>query len=75
MDIAHRNIAAWGKRYGEAVPKFLLEWKRIVRRPWPEIAAVMTAPSERSTALRQSSPFAGILSAVERRRIYDAFRA
>jgi hypothetical protein len=25
--------------------------------------------------LRQSSPFVGVLSTVERRRIYDAFRA
>jgi hypothetical protein len=75
LDIAHRNITVWGKRYGEAIPKYLLEWKQILRRPWPEIAAVMTAPSERSTALRQSSPFAGVLSAAERRRIYDAFRA
>jgi hypothetical protein len=44
-------------------------------RPWSEIAAIMTEPSEEGARLRQSSPFAGVLSATERRRIYEAFRA
>lgn len=33
----------------------------------------MTEPSEEGARLRQSSPFAGVLSQTERRRIYDAF--
>jgi hypothetical protein len=34
----------------------------------------MTEPGENGARLRQSSPFAGVLSAEERRCIYDAFR-
>jgi hypothetical protein len=75
LDIARRNIAAAEQRYGAATPGPLRDWKVILRRPWPEIAAVMTELSERSTALRQSSPFAGVLDRTERKRIYDAFRA
>jgi len=71
---ALRNIAAWEGRYGDAVPVPLRGWKRILQRPWNEIADIMTALDERSTELRQSSPFAGVLNAAERRRIYDAFR-
>jgi hypothetical protein len=35
---------------------------------------LITELSENATRLRQSSPFAGVLSPVERRRIYEAFR-
>ena len=45
-----------------------------VAEPCLEIAAVMTDMNANSTRLRQSSPFAGILSASERKRIYEAFR-
>jgi len=75
LDVARRNLAAWRERCGESPPRPLLEWERILREPWPRVAAVMTALDERSTALRQSSPFAGVLTAKERRRIYEAFRA
>jgi hypothetical protein len=35
----------------------------------------VTEQSENAARLRQSSPFAGVLSPAERKRIYDAFRA
>jgi hypothetical protein len=75
LDIARRNVAAAEARQGSAIGRPWREWKAILRRPWAEIANAMTELSERSTALRQSSPFAGILDSTERKRIYDAFRA
>lgn len=70
-----RNLDAWRSRYGEDLPRALDEWHAILERPWPEIAAVITDPGENATRLRQSTPFAGVLSTRERERIYAAFRA
>ena len=69
-----RTLAAWCSRYGAEAPRALDEWKAILGRPWPEIAAFITDPGERATRLRQSTPFAGVLSASERERVYAAFR-
>jgi len=74
IEIARRNLAAWSERYGAGVPAALAEWRTLLDRPWPEIAALITDPGESAARLRQSSPFAGVLAAAERRRVYDAFR-
>ncbi len=68
------TLAAWRQRYAAAMPRALDEWQAILERPWPEIAAFITDPGERATRLRQSTPFAGVLSARERSRVYAAFR-
>ena len=72
---ARCNLAKWIARYGEDAPRALDEWREILDRPWPEIAALITAADESATRLRQSSPFAGVLTPAERRRVYEAFRA
>ncbi len=74
IDIARRNVAAWRRKAVGAEPHYLAEWQRILARPWPQVAGLITEQSENATRLRQSSPFAGVLSTVERRRIYAAFR-
>lgn len=68
-------LSTWRSRYGSATPRALDEWEAILRLPWPQIAAFMTDPGERAARLRQSSPFAGVLSARERERVYAAFRS
>lgn len=68
------TLAGWRARYGKDVPRALDEWRDVLRLPWGEIAALMTDPGERATRLRQSTPFAGVLSPGERKRIYAAFR-
>jgi len=76
LDAVRRRLATWTKRYGEGVPpRALGEWREILDRPWPEIAALITDPGESAVRLRQSSPFAGVLTQAERRRVYEAFRA
>jgi len=70
-----RTLAAWRSRYGAEAPRALDEWKVILDRSWPEIAAFITDPGERASRLRQSTPFAGVLSAGERKRVYAAFRS
>jgi len=75
LDVARRNLSAWRARYGASPPRALEEWRAILGRPWPEIARLITDPGEAAARLRQSSPFAGVLTAAERRRVYEAFRA
>ncbi len=75
LDVARRNLERWTTTAGTQVPKHLIEWRRILDRPWPEVASIMTGFGEDCIRLRQSSPFAGILTPEERRRIYEAFRA
>lgn len=73
--VARHNVDAWRRRAAGAEPGYLDEWRRILALPPPQLAALITEQSENAVRLRQSSPFAGVLTAAERKRIYDAFRA
>ena len=75
LDVARRNLETWSARYGDSPPRALDEWRAILEQPWPDIAALITDPGESATRLRQSSPFAGVLTVAERKRVYEAFRA
>lgn len=75
LDVPRNNLQRWEERWRGEAPAWHQEWCAIMQRPWHEIAAIITEPSEEGARLRQSSPFAGVLSAEERRRIYEAFRA
>ena len=72
--VAQKNLDRWQERWKEDAPHWLAEWRAILRRPWKEVAAFITEMTENATRLRQSTPFAGVLTADERRRIYDALR-
>lgn len=74
LQIARRNVQRWTAQRGTDTPAWLAEWREILGRPWQNIAALITEPSENGARLRQSSPFAGILTHQERWRIYEAFR-
>ncbi len=72
---ARDNLQRWRQLEAhQPTPKWLKEWNALLKRRWSEIASLIMEPSERAARLRQSSPFAGLLSAVERKRIYEAFR-
>lgn len=74
LEIARDNLRRWRALRPEAPPRYLDEWDRILGKPWPAIAAFITSFSERAIRLRQSSPFAGVLTPAERARVYAAFR-
>jgi hypothetical protein len=74
LAVARRNLKRWIRERKDDPPDVYLEWQRILTRPWIEVAALITELRENATRLRQSSPFAGILTEAERRRIYAAFR-
>ena len=75
LAIAHRNVERWSARWKESAPAWLEEWRELLSRPWQEVAALITESGERASRLRQSSPFAGVLSNEERWRIHEALRA
>lgn len=75
LAIACANLVRWREQAKDSPPSWLEEWQLILERPWPAIAALLTEPSENAARLRQSSPFAGVLSDAERERIYETFRA
>ena len=53
----------------------LVEWQELLEnQSLEEILDFMVSDSERAKRLRQSSPFAGILTPQERWRIYEAYR-
>jgi hypothetical protein len=72
LDKARDNLRRWQQMEGS--PKLALaEWEQILTDPIDQIAQFLTERSERATRLRQSSPFAGVLSDAERKAIYESF--
>ncbi len=77
LDIAHDNLNRWYETAGRSRP-YLDAWRDILQRPVGEVLAVLESEGtgmdcERLTALRQASPFAGVLEPKERWAIYSAF--
>jgi hypothetical protein len=72
---AHRTLARWRAQAAEPVPSYFLEWGRVLEGSLEEIAAFLVSTSEDATRLRQSSPFADLLTPDERAVIYDAFQS
>jgi hypothetical protein len=70
LDIARANLGRW---LAVSTPPALTEWRDLLERaPLSDLLALLRAPGERATRLRQSSPFAGVLSPAERRSILAA---
>jgi hypothetical protein len=76
LDVARANLARWLARDPAGA---LLEWARLLdQRPLDDILTLLRSSDERAARLRQSSPFAGVLTPEERLAIlrqYDARRA
>jgi hypothetical protein len=67
------NIERWLPGSGRSRP-YLEAWREILARPLDEIARVIVEEGERMTAMRQNSPFAGVLTPKERWAIYREFK-
>lgn len=70
--IALDNIERWSRAGSRSQP-YWDAWREILNRPLPEILDLLGEESERMTALRQATPFAGVLTAAERWAIYERF--
>ena len=74
LRIARDNLARWR---GKATPndlEYLSEWERLLEAGLDAALAAVTEESERANALRQASPFAGILTPSERRAFLRAWK-
>ena len=74
MAIAHDNLDRWSRQNGRSQP-YWDAWRELLALPLDQLLSQMAEESERMTALRQASPFAGILTPRERWAIYDRFPA
>jgi hypothetical protein len=66
MRIPRANLRHWKKRYGRLPPAHR-EWELILaQNPIDRVLEILTQDNEEGQRLRQSDPFAGILSEQER---------
>jgi hypothetical protein len=73
LDVARQNLQRWLSMRPAAA---LREWQAILdRTPLPEVIGLLRARSEDAARLRQSSPFAGVLSKSERQSILDTYES
>jgi hypothetical protein len=74
LEIARDNLARWMQKGGRSQP-YWDAWTELLARPLPELLQQLTEDSERMRALRQATPFAGVLSPSERWAVYDLFKS
>lgn len=74
LTIARENLSRW-RAAGDAASPALAEWDAILDGSIESIVALLVSRSERAIRLRQSSPFAGILTEAERKAIYESHAA
>jgi hypothetical protein len=73
LDVARRNLERWLQQNPATA---LREWRRILdSTPLPEVVALLRSSTEEAARLRQSSPFAGLLTTEERRTIVGAYES
>ena len=73
LETARANVERWLCSTPSAA---LLEWRHLLRdTPPPEILALLRSRGEIATRLRQSSPFAGVLTPEERRAILAEYES
>lgn len=65
LERARARVRAW-QRSQEVHPHYAVMWARVLELPLEELCAALVADTEDMTAARQSTPFAGALSARER---------
>jgi hypothetical protein len=69
LELAQTRVRAWLAR-GEPAPFYAREWAFILEQSLASIVGFLVDRGERACELRQSTPFAGALSARERWRIW-----
>jgi hypothetical protein len=72
---ARGNVNRWLTTCSPGVRPTLCEWIAILDGPIAEVIALLTAEDDRATRLRQSNPFAGVLSRQQRDQILRQFHS
>ncbi len=58
---------------GGASRPYAIAWKELLDLPWEKLRQLMVEDSEHMRAMRQASPFAGVLDNQERWAIFDQY--
>jgi hypothetical protein len=67
------RLDAW--RADPSKPRaYVAAWTQLLDGPFADLRATLTGTDERSTALRQATPFAGVVDARTRWRIWEAVK-
>ena len=72
LDTTRARLRGWIDENRSA--HYARQWLALVDSPLPTLLAFLVDPSERARALRQATPFAGLIDARERWRIWRAVR-
>lgn len=70
---ALHQLWQWSEE-GNIDPRYADEWEALLRSPLKDIKRLLTEDSQYARDLRQNSPFAGMLSEPERRKILEVIR-
>ena len=70
VEQARRRLARW-RETDRIDPRWATEWERVLSLPLERIAKAIAADTARASALRQTSPFAGVLDHHERRHLTE----
>lgn len=73
VDEARHRLWQWSAD-GRIDQRYADQWEDVLSRPVSEVRELIGEDSQRGRDLRQNSPFAGMLSEAERRRILDEVR-
>lgn len=73
---AQHNLDALKRTHSRGMSRHWLdEWERVLSGPIEHVLEVLTARTPLARELRQNSPFAGVLTEAERRKVLDSFNA
>jgi hypothetical protein len=70
VDDALRQLWKW-REQGRIDERYAAQWEHVLRQPVAAVRRAMTEDTQHGRDLRQNSPFAGMLSEAERRRINE----
>ena len=70
---ADRRLRQWTES-GAIHPHWASQWQRVLALPREKIAKTISSDSEAARELRQSSPFVGLLTEQERKRLHERLR-
>lgn len=69
IEAARARVDGW-LRDGSVHPEYARAWQEILSRPLTELVAFLAERGERARALRQVTPFAGLVPSATRWRIW-----
>lgn len=73
VEVARRNVSTWMKTSSSGIRSTLEEWNDALKGSTEQVIELLTGEEERAVRLRQSNPFAGVLSSKQRTEILNRF--